>query len=433
MSFTLSHDQVIAVQGICDTLLDADPGTSSIAVLTGSAGTGKSTVVAELIQQASVHHNDVHVELCATTHRAASVLQDIVGHPVQTGHAVFKLRPSVTKYGKEELKATGPCDIPHGSLVIFDEASMIGDKFLQAIVDTVQDRALKLLFVGDSYQLPPPVDRCSLFDGSLTTFTLTKVHRQNTGNPILDKAIEFREFIAGNRSQEPVLETCINDLGEGIHVLPHADFVSSFVQKYMSYDTGAEVEAPLCTFTNESAINYNMMIRKAAYFLEDTIAPFYEGERLIANSVVQHDGRTILNNNEIVTIRSFQENEYTEYSIPGHSLVVEGDYDKYTKSSIKNVFVPLNRMVADKALNELKAEAISAKNKAVWVRFYDLKNRLADLRPPFAGTTHKAQGGTFPAVFIDKTNIMKCRDQVTRARLLYVALTRASKNVYINS
>ena len=84
-------------------------------------------------------------------------------------------------------------------------------------------------------------------------------------------------------------------------------------------------------------------------------------------------------------------------------------------------------------LNEYKATAIKSKTKPNWEKFYNLKNSLADLRPPFAGTTHKAQGGTFPAVFIDRLNINKCRDSATKARLLYVALTRASKNVYINS
>lgn len=77
--------------------------------------------------------------------------------------------------------------------------------------------------------------------------------------------------------------------------------------------------------------------------------------------------------------------------------------------------------------------AIQNNTKLDWTYFYNLKNTLADLRPPFAGTTHKAQGGTFPAVFIDKLNINKCRDSHTKARLFYVALTRATTNVYINS
>jgi ATP-dependent exoDNAse (exonuclease V) alpha subunit len=97
------------------------------------------------------------------------------------------------------------------------------------------------------------------------------------------------------------------------------------------------------------------------------------------------------------------------------------------------VFCPKTKSAADKVLKEFKEIAIQNNNKADWARYYEIKNSIADLRPPFAGTTHKAQGGTFPAVFIDQLNIRKCRDEYLRARLIYVALTRASKNVYINS
>ena len=216
MNFQLSPDQTAAIDGIYRELLDINPEVSALAVLTGSAGTGKTTVIKELIRRIQNHATDPHIVLCATTNRAATVLQDIVGYDVQTGHTAFKLRPTITRYGKEVLKASGNCTIPHNSIVIIDEASMIGNQFLKAIVEIVRERALKLLFVGDPFQLPPPSDACSIFDGSLVTFMLTKVHRQNEGNPILDKAIEYRDYIAGIRQDEPVLDTCINSAGEGI-------------------------------------------------------------------------------------------------------------------------------------------------------------------------------------------------------------------------
>ena len=427
-----SQDQLDAVDGICNQLLDPNIKSHAITVLTGSAGTGKTTVVKELINQLLRQATwPIPISLCATTHRAATVLEDMTGTEVTTGHALFKLRPTVNKYGKETIANAGVCNIPHESVVIIDESSMIGNKFLESIVDIVKSRNLKLVFVGDPFQLPPPTDICSIFDGSLSTFTLTQVHRQLGGNPVLEKANEFREYIEGIRDTEPTLETNINSKGEGIHVLPHSDFVAKFVQKYIDYSTGAEVDVPLCTYTNESAINYNNMVRKAAYFLENTIEPFYKGERLITNTVVMQGEKTVLTNNEVVHVDNYVEGE--SYDIPGYFVTVQGDYNKYTKSNLKTVFSPKTRPAADKVLKEWKTEAISNRSKKGWQDYYKIKNSLADLRPPFAGTTHKAQGGTFPAVFIDKTNINKCRDAATRARLFYVALTRASENVYINS
>lgn len=433
MSLQLSTDQINAVNGICDILLDAPEDAHAIAVLTGSAGTGKTTVVKEIIRKLNINTSSRghEIHLAASTHRAADVLQDIVRVAVTTAHSLFKLQPSVSQYGKEIIKSSGRCKIAPNAIIIMDESSMLGNKFLQAINEIVQERHIKILFVGDPFQLPPPTDTCSIFDGSLPTFTLTQVHRQADGNPILKKANEYREYIEGTRQDEPTLITELNTKGEGIHVLPHAEFITKFVAKYVNYAPGQEVDIPLCTFTNESAINYNSMIRKATYFLGDTIEPFYKGEQLIANSAVIVDDRILLNNNEVVTVQAFTDAEFE--GIPGHNVTVKGDMMPHTRNNLKTVFVPISKHAADKVLNEHKKHAIKSKSKSEWVSFYNVKNALADLRPPFAGTTHKAQGGTFPAVFIDRMNINKCKDAWTRARLLYVALTRASEHVYINA
>lgn len=430
MSFILSSDQQAAIDGIYNQFISADTDKPGIAVLTGSAGTGKTTVLKDLLKRLWATP-PLEVVLCATTHRAAEVLRDITGQPVVTAHSAFKLKPGVTKYGKPTINPGGVCKIPYGSIVVIDESSMIGNQFLAAITKIVHERALKLLFVGDPFQLPPPTDRCSLFDGSLATYRLTKVHRQAYGNPILAKAVEYREFIEGSRQTTPTLITDLNTNNHGIHVMPHADFVSSFVKHYLDYDASKPVEVPMCTYTNESAINYNALVRKSAYFLEDTIQPYYPGERLVSNSIVQVNDATILSNNEIVIVQDYWSD--TWHDIKGYTVRVLGARTFKGASTIKNVFVPLNPSQADTVLNQLKNIAIAEKSKSAWVNFYEIKNSIADLRPPFAGTTHKAQGGTFPSVFIDQVNIAKCRDPMIEARLMYVALTRASNNVYVNS
>ena len=74
-SFQLSQDQLDAVDGICNQLLDPNTKSHIITVLTGSAGTGKTTVVRELINQLVRQATwPIPISLCATTHRAATVL-----------------------------------------------------------------------------------------------------------------------------------------------------------------------------------------------------------------------------------------------------------------------------------------------------------------------------------------------------------------------
>ena len=430
MSLQPSQDQSNAIHSICDILLNTPHDESGVAVLTGSAGTGKTTVLGNIVERIEQFSPLAKISLSATTNRAASVLQDITYRAVVTAHSLFKLRPGVNSYGKETLTSSGRCDIPDGSIIIIDEASMIGNKFLEAIVSVVKNKSLKILFVGDPFQLAPPKDKCSIFDGSLPTFALTQVHRQAGGNPIIDKANEFREYIQGLRPEMPIITTELNAAGEGIHVLPHKDFITQFVHKYVNYTAGTDVDMPLCTYTNDSAIGYNTMIRKAAYFLQGTIRPFYPGEQLVSNSSVMQSEKPILINNEIVHVKEYETGNLV--GIPGYYVKVKGTFTLKGGSDIKTVFVPQSKLAADKVLDVYKADAKSGKTGG-WVKFYNLKNQLADLRPPFAGTTHKAQGGTFPAVFIDKTNIDKCHLASIKARLLYVALTRATTHVYINS
>ena len=133
-----SQDQLDAVDNICDELVNSNPNSHAIAVLTGSAGTGKTTVVREIINKINTDSPLTNIELCATTHRAAIVLENIARASVTTGHALFKLRPGVTKHGKENLTYAGICEVPDGSVVIIDESSMIGNQFLTAIVDIVK-------------------------------------------------------------------------------------------------------------------------------------------------------------------------------------------------------------------------------------------------------------------------------------------------------
>lgn len=100
-----SQDQIKAINSICNQLLDPTLYNSHVInVLTGPAGTGKTTVVAEIINQLRSRETTIHISLCATTNRAAEVLENIVNEDVTTGHILFKLRPVVTKYGKESLK-----------------------------------------------------------------------------------------------------------------------------------------------------------------------------------------------------------------------------------------------------------------------------------------------------------------------------------------
>ena len=438
MPLNLSSDQQTALANIMANIARKPDNGFGTCVLTGSAGTGKTTTVQEIIETLSSFGRKYH--LTATTHKAAKVLSNIVGEEVTTVHNLFSLRPSVTKSGVETIlynKNSQP-NFRGNSVIIIDEASMVNTEMFKILAEIAKNYSLFLLFVGDGYQLPPTTGKCPIFDGTLPTYKLTTVHRQNQGNPILDKAIEYRDYIDGTISKEPTLETNINSKGEGIHVLDRQEFCKKFVGMYLDYDTGAEVTTPLCTFTNASAINYNNMVRNSAYLLEDTIEPFYKGERLVSNTAVidGSSGSVLLANNDEIIVVNYAPSVYiytshvtTKYKMPSYRVEVQHvDTEKRTVVSVPRTPEDFNNLK-----KELKKLVASTESDFQWVDYYREINEIADLRPPFAGTTHKAQGGTFDSVFIDKKNIDTCIDSKVRARLMYVALTRARKDVYINA
>ena len=53
------------------------------------------------------------------------------------------------------------------------------------------------------------------------------------------------------------------------------------------------------------------------------------------------------------------------------------------------------------------------------------------MRPIYASTVHKSQGSTYREVFVDLNNITKNNNWREVARLVYVAITRASENVHL--
>lgn len=442
-----SPDQSIAIEEITQWFTDHDD-TSRARVLTGSAGTGKTTIVKAILDKLTAA--GFHPISTAMTHRAATVLEEITGYSTITTHKCFGLVPSIDKYGNETFSTTGKSDLFSGDIIIVDECSMVSDTLLKKLAELAKIYESKILFVGDPFQLMPIKGKCSVFDGSLQTNTLTTVYRQAGDNPVLDKAIEYREYIQGTRSEFPTITTDIlNSAGDGIHTLKGAEFDSKFLSKYINHAPHDPVDVPMCTYTNTQALAYNHKLRKAIYFLEGVVEPFYPGERLLSNSSVRIQNKGILNNNEVVFVQAYKAGTYE--GIAGHYVVVERTQHTAKQPHIEAVFVPSNESEVKAALSRLRKEAQvqqqrvnglrrkgfnipgsdENKRKDLWNSFYGLKNAMADLRSPFAGTTHKAQGGTFHSVFIDLPDINSCRNPATKARLMYVALTRAQHNVFV--
>ena len=90
-----------------------------------------------------------------------------------------------------------------------------------------------------------------------------------------------------------------------------------------------------------------------------------------------------------------------------------------------------HRAFLPKRHSDAKALLKRLAKKKEWVDFFSIKETWLDLRPSYASTVHKSQGSTYETTFIDMSDIGKCRIPSDVARMVYVAITRASQQVII--
>jgi ATP-dependent exoDNAse (exonuclease V) alpha subunit len=206
-----------------------------------------------------------------------------------------------------------------------------------------------------------------------------------------------------------------------------------------------EIETPLCTYTNVGAHKYNQMIRNSMFFLNANIEPYYPDERLISNGSITLNKQLLVKNNAVVRVKHYKSSSLT--SSLGNTIT---GYDVTLQQTSKNkpiiLFTPITpeagkTYISNIAKGARKLQNIKNRGKItpeqdiqrrdLWKEMFNAQGSMGDLRPPYAQTTHKAQGATHDSVYIDLQDIMKCRQHTLRARLLYVALTRAKTNCYI--
>jgi exodeoxyribonuclease-5 len=401
--------------------------------LWASGGYGKSYMVAHLL---SILKKTDYPVICASmTHVAAEVLSNFINQPVTTLHATFGwYLEECTDTGKILLMASDKCPVKHGSVVIVDEAGMVSNQVLEALIDSAQALDLRILFVGDNKQtFPVEPDGVPLgvpaYDYCKVKFELTVPKRQAEGDVVFALCQRLRKSVDGGRF--PNFSTIMKD-GKG--VIDTDDFDTAIIEAYDEASHPDKVKV-LC-YTNKKAIKYNKIIRKHVLGI-DTMEP-QVGEELVANTTVkEYDNEAggdviIIANNERVRVLGTEAGE--EWGLNGWwTKVINIEKDEYT------VFVPESPTVKDRELKrmsyeakEAKAEGKSGVARYIWSEYFNVLNKTADLRPTFAITVAKAQGSTYEHVLVDMNNIDRCWDREAKARMAYTAVSRASNKVTVD-
>ncbi len=421
-------------------------------VLRGYAGTGKTSIISALVKL--LHKKKRAFRLMAPTGRAAKVLSKYSGFRASTVHRsiyfartgtggglILKLQPNKYK----------------GAIFIIDEASMIPDDTSTAkggarnlLYDIMEyaysGKNCKLIFVGDTAQLPPvgiplspALDKQYLknaFYVEIDDLELDEVVRQKEKSGILHNATLLREKI----NEEVFLPPFFDLYGyRDIVNLPGTELLDELVS---AYDFQGFDNTVIITRSNKRANIYNREIRNRILFREEQINA---GDYImvVKNNYfwLEEDNEAgFLANGDILELMSIQKMEemYGFHFADVTARMV--DYPNEREIEIKVLLDTL----------ELEAPALKYEDNnrlynAVMEDYFDIPQKAKRLQKvkenpyfnaiqikfSYALTCHKTQGGQWHSIFVDQGYITEERMDKEYLRWLYTALTRATDKVFL--
>jgi exodeoxyribonuclease-5 len=390
-------------------------------LLTGSAGTGKTTLVQIIAREASAR--GVDVRLAAPTHKAAGVLRAKLGLPCGTIHSLLKLRPK-TDRDKQVFVRSANAKPVEGTLFILDECSMLGEELMKHVRRWLDGKAV--IFVGDPAQIPPVgEDHSESFD-VVPASHLTTVVRQAAGNPIIAAAQAIRltqDDPEASMDWSWCAPVRVGDLG--VFVPPRGQIDVWLKKAFMSEEflDDPDFARYLC-HTNDRVLHVNTRVRVWKYGEDAKRSPYLPGEMLLMRSPLVIDDTIAIATNEEVRVLAIG---------PDHQLSV-GTWNiqvKTDKDETFRIHVPRDWNEYQMAYANLRDECKGGSQE--WDALHEFTAAFIRAQSIYAMTLHASQGSTFQWVFLDipNTRARMMDNPLEVRRLLYTGSTRAAKGLVL--
>lgn len=301
ITFKLNEGQIQSLNEIVSFI--ENPSQSNQHTLTGSAGTGKSSITA-IISQYLTQRNKA-VAYAAPSHAAKNVLQTMIGSYAGPVETVAKLLGSTADISELDEKVFTPNPDAllnlksYTDVIVIDEISMVNDGIVKIFEDLANTKRegrdnIKIIYIGDKEQLPP-VGQTTIskvfLNKNVKVSELKIVERQNTGNPITNYLNSILKAVEKEGEKIDVaLSTEFNEqIQEGIIVTNEEGFIEQMKEAFNTenYKNDFKFAKVLC-YTNANVKKYNDLIRQSLnykehynigeiLFMYDTITPYDTG------------------------------------------------------------------------------------------------------------------------------------------------------------
>ena len=439
------------------------PAPRKAFILRGYAGTGKTSIMAALVQ--SLKQLNQRFVLLAPTGRAAKVLSRYAGHPAYTIHKFIYRQKQL---GEEVFTLND--NLHKHTLFIIDEASMISGvreahgfgsgMLLDDLVKYVYSgEGCTLLTLGDDAQLPPvgsivspalQTDYMLGYQLDITSHTLTQVARQALDSGILHNATQLRELALGT-----TLPTEENEVEQLWKILEEKSDIRTIDNQELqelietAHSEVGEEETILLTRTNKRTNIYNQGIRARILWREDEIS---SGDRIMISKnnyfwTEKYENFPFLANGdmlEIVRLRNMRE-MYGYRFVDAQLRALDYDWEIDAVLWIDTLYSDspeatqtMQRDLFSKIAEDYP-ELQRNKKELVKTIYQSPYYNALQMRFAYAITGHKSQGGQWKRVFIDpyiggsqpQPNGNHNEDARSFYRWIYTAITRATEQVYI--
>lgn len=457
-------------------------GNSACFLLKGYAGTGKTFMMKGLTDWLTKGQHSFRI--AAPTGRAAKIISQKTKHKAYTIHKSIYSSSNLQEFkAKDEdgtesykfyyaLKNNGD---PNNTIYIIDESSMISNIYsegeffrfgsgylLQDLIKYINfdnnDHSKKLIFIGDTAQLPPvnmnfsPAldaqylkDTCSI---ESSEFELTEVVRQKVDSGILYNATNIRKSLRANIFNQLDINTNFSDIRKTLH--------EELLAKYLhACKNSIDDETIIIAYSNSSVKEYNDFVRN--HFFPDQEFITVGDKVILVSNNYNHQKMELLNGdfgivkqvspvNESRVIKLKRKNKVgkiveIEVRLTFRDTVIVFTDEEEKKRDIECKIIEnlLYSQDRDLSSDELKAIYIDFKirNPKLKAGSKEFKDALkADryfnalrIKFGYAVTCHKAQGGEWQNTFLNCQTPMSYFNS-GYFRWLYTGITRAKVNLY---
>lgn len=406
-----------------------------IEYITGYAGTGKSTALLKQLTTIAGKDKDDTIVLCPTHKAAHRLLPKIpFGIEIKTIHSLLGWIPAINENAEKiehiDIVAKTDRKIEEYNTFIIDEGGMMSEEMFMELVAKIEDvrhfdtEGIKIYVYLDPYQLLPVKGRQIQLDEEFTT-KLTTQHRAESPD-VVALFTKFVEFLEGTNTKDLKIDFSENvkkvSTTEAVQLfditkdrlLAYTNEVVGWYNKEISIYKGIKsfVGQYVQLGSSPDLVYVEEVLDKSNIVLSDVITWYLDNNMLLQNSNISVKYMKL----EFSSLLKLDGIEFAKVAINGTTKIVPvvlGIYNAYSLTK------------------QIKAAAIKDKKN---YKFIYALNKAYTMDYKFASTVHKAQGSEFDVVFVDVNDIKKSilpNYYDTYARLMYVALSRAKKKVYI--